>query len=109
MRRTDSRTLASWTASEHEVVVFPTPPLPPQKIHLSDFYGYLILLWGVIPGRRCSVMLEKGRLLPWLRGVKDAVCSVSPYRNSQKFITWKIGSWISNQGSAGSVFATTPP
>jgi hypothetical protein len=38
MSRTDSRTLASCTASEHEVVVFPTPPLPPQKIHRSDFY-----------------------------------------------------------------------
>lgn len=29
IRRTDSRTAASWTASEHEVVVLPTPPLPP--------------------------------------------------------------------------------
>jgi hypothetical protein len=38
MRRTDSRTLASWTAREHDVVVLPTPPLPPQNIHLRDFY-----------------------------------------------------------------------
>ncbi len=36
MRRTLSRCLANWIASEHEVVVLPTPPLPPTKIHLSD-------------------------------------------------------------------------
>lgn len=34
MRRTDSRCLASWMAREQEVVVLPTPPLPPTKIHL---------------------------------------------------------------------------
>ena len=28
MRRTDSRTAASWTASEHDVVVFPIPQRP---------------------------------------------------------------------------------
>lgn len=32
MSRTLRRTLASWMASEHEVVVLPTPPLPPTKI-----------------------------------------------------------------------------
>src|SRR5437764_1978174 len=37
MRRTDSRTLESWTASEQDVVVLPTPPLPPQNIHFRDF------------------------------------------------------------------------
>lgn len=36
MRSTDSRTFASCTASEQDVVVFPTPPLPPTKIHLSE-------------------------------------------------------------------------
>ena len=25
------------TANEHEVEVFPTPPLPPTKIHFNDF------------------------------------------------------------------------
>ncbi|KAG5519067.1 hypothetical protein PMAC_002153 [Pneumocystis sp. 'macacae'] len=31
--RTDSRTRDSWIASEHDVVVFPTPPLPPVPQH----------------------------------------------------------------------------
>ena len=30
------RTLASWMASEHDVVVLPTPPLPPTKIQRSE-------------------------------------------------------------------------
>ena len=47
MRRTDSRTLASWTAREHDVVVLPTPPFPPQKIHLSDFYVSLRVNSGI--------------------------------------------------------------
>ena len=37
MSRTLSLTLASCVASEHDVVVLPTPPLPPQKIHFNDF------------------------------------------------------------------------
>ncbi len=36
MSSTERRTLASWMASEHEVVVLPTPPLPPTKIQRSD-------------------------------------------------------------------------
>lgn len=39
MSRTERRTLASWIAREQEVVVFPTPPLPPTNIHLSDFWS----------------------------------------------------------------------
>lgn len=35
MRSTESRTFASCTAKLQLVVVFPTPPLPPTKIHLS--------------------------------------------------------------------------
>lgn len=37
MSRTDLRTRASWIAREHDVVVFPTPPLPPTKIHRRVF------------------------------------------------------------------------
>ena len=37
MRRTDLRCLASWMAREHDVVVLPTPPLPPTKIHRKVF------------------------------------------------------------------------
>ena len=36
MSSTERRTLASWMASEHDVVVLPTPPLPPTKIQRSD-------------------------------------------------------------------------
>ena len=39
IRRTDRRTLASWMAREQEVVVFPTPPLPPTKIHRRVFWS----------------------------------------------------------------------
>ena len=39
MRRTDLRCFASWMAREQDVVVFPTPPLPPTKIHRSDFWS----------------------------------------------------------------------
>ncbi len=35
MSSTERRTFASWMAREHDVVVFPTPPLPPTKIHRS--------------------------------------------------------------------------
>lgn len=45
MRRTDSRTRASWAAREHDVVVLPTPPLPPQKIHFRDFWSRMF--WSV--------------------------------------------------------------
>ena len=37
MRRTDLRTRASWMAREQEVVVLPTPPLPPTKIQRRVF------------------------------------------------------------------------
>lgn len=36
MSRTERRTLASWMAREHEVVVLPTPPLPPTKIQRRE-------------------------------------------------------------------------
>lgn len=36
MSSTERRTLASWMASEHDVVVLPTPPLPPTKIQRSE-------------------------------------------------------------------------
>ena len=36
MSRTLRRTLASWMAREHDVVVFPTPPLPPTKIQRRE-------------------------------------------------------------------------
>ena len=36
MSSTERRTLASWMARLHDVVVLPTPPLPPTKIHRSD-------------------------------------------------------------------------
>jgi hypothetical protein len=36
MSRTERRTLASWMAREHDVVVLPTPPLPPTKIQRSE-------------------------------------------------------------------------
>lgn len=36
MSRTERRTLASWMASEHDVVVLPTPPLPPTKIQRRE-------------------------------------------------------------------------
>ena len=39
MRRTERRTLASWIAREHEVVVFPTPPLPPTKTQRRVFWS----------------------------------------------------------------------
>ena len=39
MRRTERRTLASCMAREQEVVVFPTPPLPPTKIQRRVFWS----------------------------------------------------------------------
>lgn len=39
IRRTDFRTLASWMAREQEVVVLPTPPLPPTKTQRRDFWS----------------------------------------------------------------------
>lgn len=36
MSSTERRTLASWMASEHDVVVLPTPPLPPTKIQRRE-------------------------------------------------------------------------
>lgn len=36
MSSTERRTRASWMARLHDVVVFPTPPLPPTNIHRSD-------------------------------------------------------------------------
>lgn len=45
IRSTDLRCLASCTASEHDVVVLPTPPLPPQKIHRSDRWS--MMFWRV--------------------------------------------------------------
>ena len=50
MMRTDSRTAASCTARAHEVVVLPTPPLPPQKAHFSVFWSSRF--WSV--GARAS-------------------------------------------------------
>ena len=45
MSSTDLRTRASWMASEHEVVVFPTPPFPPTKIQRRVFWE--MMLWRV--------------------------------------------------------------
>lgn len=39
MRRTERRTFASWIAREQDVVVFPTPPLPPTKIQRRDLWS----------------------------------------------------------------------
>jgi len=39
MRRTERRTFASWMAREQDVVVLPTPPLPPTKIQRRDFWS----------------------------------------------------------------------
>jgi hypothetical protein len=39
INRTERRTLASWMAREHDVVVFPTPPLPPTKIQRRVFWS----------------------------------------------------------------------
>ena len=33
------------TASEHEVEVFPTPPLPPTKIHFNDFWSIIFCFY----------------------------------------------------------------
>lgn len=38
MSSTDLRTLASWMAREQDVVVLPTPPLPPTKIQRRVFW-----------------------------------------------------------------------
>jgi hypothetical protein len=50
MRSTERRTLASWMASEQEVVVFPTPPFPPTKIQRRVFWSRMD--WSV--GSSCS-------------------------------------------------------
>jgi len=34
------------TAIEDDVVVFPTPPLPPTKIHFNVFYSMMFLSVG---------------------------------------------------------------
>lgn len=57
MRRTDSLCLASWIAREQEVVVLPTPPFPPTKIHLSDSARALQLAICVEPRQECGERL----------------------------------------------------
>lgn len=47
IRRTESRTFESCTANEQEEVVLPTPPLPPTKIHLRDFWSRTFWREGV--------------------------------------------------------------
>lgn len=39
IKSTDLRTRLSWIAREQDVVVLPTPPLPPTKIHRSVFWA----------------------------------------------------------------------
>jgi hypothetical protein len=61
MRRTDWRTLASWTAREHDVVVLPTPPFPPQKIHFRDSW---VSDYKEIPDLGCFGESGRGRRRP---------------------------------------------
>ena len=56
MRRTDRRTLASWIAREHDVVVFPTPPLPPTNIQRRVFWSRMF--WRVGSSWSSSVLMR---------------------------------------------------
>jgi len=47
MSRTDLRAFAIWMAREHDVVVLPTPPLPPTKIQRRDFWSMMVWREGV--------------------------------------------------------------
>lgn len=90
IRRTDSRTAASWIASEHEVVVLPTPPLPPgarqyatinssqldspQKIHLSDFWSRMFCSVGSRASRSSAMLCAVCSACVVLKQSKDYEC-----------------------------------
>ena len=56
MRSTERRTLASCIAREHDVVVFPTPPLPPTNIHRRVFWSSMV--WRVGSSWSSSVLIK---------------------------------------------------
>src|SRR5690606_29222865 len=62
IRRTDSRALASWMAREQDVVVLPTPPLPPTKIQRRDFWSMMDWSVGSMGGSssRSAMVVMRG-------------------------------------------------
>ena len=53
-----SRCLASWIAREHDVVVLPTPPLPPTNIQRRDFWSRIDWRVGSIGSRSSDIFLK---------------------------------------------------
>ncbi len=74
MSSTERRTLASWMASEHEVVVLPTPPFPPTKIQRSDRWSRIDCRVGSMASGSSALMsavdmVAVGRRMEWCCGV----------------------------------------
>lgn len=70
MSRTERRTRASCMAREHEVVVLPTPPLPPTKIQRRERWSRSDLRVG----SRASSALTRAEDMVAMVGASADVC-----------------------------------
>lgn len=80
MSSTERRTLASWMARLHDVVVLPTPPLPPTKIHRSDRWSRMD--WSV------GSMASGSSVL--MRAAEDMVAVVSKGRKGVELLRGEL-------------------